>query len=137
MKELKEILNRSLIEDSSLSITVNCRIEKLNLKITDSRQMIVYGIGLDKQPGLTLNIEVNKNSKKGNRIMEVLNTNNLLTDFVVFEDKRSVIYLKDFGRKIDVITEAIQGLLDNFKKNNLGQPYQLTINRTDGNFRLD
>ncbi len=134
MTELKKILEKSLIDDSSMSITIDCNIPKLNLKITDSRQMIIYGIGLDRQQGFTLNIDIDKNSNKGKKLRETLNESNFLTDFKTFEDNRSMIYLKDFRQEIELLEKAIQDLLDKF---DIGKSYKLTSSRTDGNYTIE
>lgn len=137
MTELKEILEKSLIDDSCMSITVHCNIPKLTLRITDSRQMFIYGIGLDKQQGFTLAIDIDKNSSKGRKLREMLNENSFLTDFKTFEDKRSMIYLKDFRQEIELLDKTIHDLLSKFDNNNSGQSYQLTAIRTDGNYTIE
>jgi hypothetical protein len=137
MTEFKNILEKSLINDSCMSITIHCNIPKLTLRITDSRQMIIYGIGLDRQQGFTLNIGIDKNSTRGRKLRDTLNESNLLTDFKTFEDKRSMIYLKDFRQEIELLEKAVQDLLSKFDVGNLGQSYQLTANRTDGNCTIE
>lgn len=137
MIELKEMLEKSLSDDSSLSITIRCDIPKLTLRITDSRQMIIYGIGLDRQHGFTLNIDVDKNSNKGKKIREKLNGDNFLMDFKTFEDKRSMLYLKDFKQEMKLLEKTDNDLLNKFKNNNSEQSYQLTVNRTDGNYTIE
>lgn len=134
MTELKEILEKSLIDDSSMNITIHCNIPKLTLRITDSRQMYLYGIGLDRQQGFTLNIDIDKNSNKGKKLRETLNESNFLTDFKTFEDKRSMIYLKDFRQEIELLEKVIQDLLDKF---DIDKSYQLTASRTDGNYTIE
>jgi hypothetical protein len=136
MTELREILEKSLLDDSSLTITINSKIPKLTLGINDSRQMIYYGIGLDRQQGFTLNINIDKNSNEGEKVRETLSKSDFLTDFKTFEDKRSMTYLKDFGRQIGLIEQAIHDLLNKFD-NGSGQFYQLTVNRTDGNYAIE
>ncbi len=137
MIELKEMLEKSLSDDSSLSITIRCDIPKLTLRITDSRQMIIYGIGLDRQHGFTLNIDVDKNSNKGKKIREKLNGDNFLMDFKTFEDKRSMLYLKDFKQEMKLLEKTDNDLLNKFMNNNSEQSYQLTVNRTDGNYTIE
>lgn len=119
MIELKDILEKSLIDDSSLGITIHCNVPKLTLRITDSRQMIVYGIGLDKQQGFTLNVYIDKNSNKGKKIREKLSEGNFLIDFKIFEDKRSIIYLKDFKRETELIERTTNTLLSKLENNTL------------------
>ncbi|MGC4023242.1 MAG: hypothetical protein QM734_15510 [Cyclobacteriaceae bacterium] len=137
MTELKEILEKSLTDDSCMSITIHSNIPKLTLRITDSRQMYIYGIGLDKQQGFTLNIGIDKNSNKGKKLRETLNESNFLTDFKSFEDKRSMIYLKDFRKEIELLEKTIHDLLDKFDNGSSRQSYQLTANRTDGNYTIE
>ena len=96
--------------------------------------MFIYGIGLDRQQGFTLNIDIDKNSSKGKKLRETLNESNFLTDFKTFEDKRSMIYLKDFRQEIELLEKAIQDLLDKF---DIGKSYQLTASRTDGNYTVE
>jgi hypothetical protein len=132
MTELKEILEKSLLDDSSLTITINCNIPKLTLRINDSRQMLYYGLGLDRKHGFTLNINIDKNSNKGKRLSEALNESNFLTGFKMFEDKGSMIYLKDFKQEIELLEKTIHDLLNKFDNISLGQSYRLMVNRTDG-----
>src|SRR4051812_7778865 len=137
MTELREILEKSLIDDSCMSITIHSNIPKLTLRITDSRQMFIYGIGLDKQQGFTLNIYIDKNSNKGKKLRETLNEINFLADFKKFEDKRSMIYLKDFRQEIELLEKTIQNLRDKFDSDSSRKSYQLTANRTDGNYTIE
>ena len=137
MTGLIEILEKSLSDDSSLTIMINCKIPKLTLRITDSRQMIYYGIGLDRQQGFTLNIDIDKNSNKGKKLRETLTESNLLTDFKTFEDKRSIIYLKDFGQGMELLEKTIHDVLNELDNGSSTQSYQLTVNRTDGNYRIE
>jgi hypothetical protein len=136
MTELRETLEKSLLDDSSLAITINSKISKLTLRVNDSRQMIFYGIGLDRQQGFTLSIEIDKNSKEGKKLRETLNKSDFLTDFKIFESKRSMTYLKDFGQGIEFIEQAIHDLLNKLD-NHSGLFYYLTVNRTDGNHEID
>jgi hypothetical protein len=137
MTELKKVLEKSLIDDSCMSITIHCNIPKLTLRINDSRQMTMYGIGLDRQQGFTLSVDIDRNSNKGKKLREKLNEGNSMTDFKAFEGKRSILYLKDFKLEIDLIEETIHDLLRNFDVGNSGQTYHLTANRTDGNFTIE
>ncbi|NOS94600.1 MAG: hypothetical protein HOP30_22035 [Cyclobacteriaceae bacterium] len=137
MKELKKILEQSLVDDSCMSVTIHCNIPKLNLIINDSRQMLGYGIGLDRQQGFTLSIWIDKNSNKGKKLKELLNENNFLTEFKAFEAGRSVIYLKDFRREIELLERTIHHLLGKINKGSSGQFFELTATRTDGTFRLE
>src|SRR6478609_7258434 len=117
MTDLEKIFKENLTTHSSLSIRIHCHVPKLDLKITDSRQMIIYGIGLDRRQGFTLNIYIDKKTNKGKRITAALNKINFLVDFKVFEDKRSMIYLKDFKQEVELIIETVQKLLAIFKTN--------------------
>jgi hypothetical protein len=132
MTNLKEILEKSLLDDSCMSITIHCNIPKLTVRITDSRQMFIYGIGLDRQQGFTLNIDIDKNSNKGRKLRERLKENNFLTDFKTFEAKKSMIYLKDFRQEIELLEKTIHDILDKVDNSSSEQSYQLTVNRTDG-----
>lgn len=136
MSPLKEILEKSLIDDSCMSVTIHCNIPKFNLRITDSRQMILYGIGLDKQPGFTLNIDIDKNSNKGKKLREILHESNSLADFQEVEDKRSMIYLKDFQQQIDLLEKTVHLILGIVTKSTSEQFYEVTATRTDGNYTL-
>jgi hypothetical protein len=137
MTELREILEKSLIDDSCMSITIHCNIPKLTVRITDSRQMFIYGIGLDKQHGFTLNIDIDKNSNKGKKLRETLKESNILIDFKTFENSRSMIYLKDFRQEIELLERAIHDLLDKCDNNSSDQSYQLSVNRTDANHTIE
>lgn len=137
MTELREILENCLLNDSIMTITINCNIPKLTLRINDSRQMIFYGIGQDKQHGFTLNISIDKNSKIGKKLLEKLNDKCFLTDFIVFEDIKSMIYLKDFKQEVKCLESTINELLIKLNYNNSTQTYQLIANRTEGNYRLE
>jgi len=99
--------------------------------------MIYYGIGLDRQQGFTLNIDIDKNSNKGKKLRETLTESNLLTDFKTFEDKRSIIYLKDFGQGMELLEKTIHDVLNELDNGSSTQSYQLTVNRTDGNYRIE
>jgi hypothetical protein len=77
------------------------------------------------------------NSNKDKKLRETLSDGNILTNFKIFEDKRSMIYLKDFKQEIELLVKAIDDLLDKFDNSSSGQPYQLTINRTDGNYTTE
>ena len=136
MTKLREILEKSLLDDSSLTITINSKIPKLTLRINDTRQMIYFGIGLDRQQGFTLNIAIDKNSNKGKKLRETLNESDFLTDFKTLEDKRSMIYLKDFGQEIGLLEKTIHDLLNKLDSSS-GQFYQLTVNRTDRNYTIE
>jgi hypothetical protein len=137
MTELKEILEKSLIDASCMSVTIHCNVPKLTVRITDSRQMFIYGIGMDKQQGFTLNIGIDKNSNKGKKLKGKLEEGNFLTDFKTFEDKRSMIYLKDFRQEIELLEKAIHDILDKVDNSSSKQSYQLTANRTDGNYTIE
>ena len=120
-----------------MSVTIHCNVPKLTVRITDSRQMFIYGIGLGRQQGFTLNIGIDKNSNKGKQLREKLDQSNSLTDFKTFEDKRSMIYLKDFRQEIELLEKAIHDILDKVDNSSSGQSYQLTANRTDGNYTME
>jgi hypothetical protein len=137
MIELKETLQNSLIENSSLSVYIDCHVPKLTMRINDSRQMILYGIGLDKQHGFTLNVSIDKNSNMGKRISQLLNSKGMLNEFKVFEDKRSLIYVKDFGSKVTEISETIDKIFEELSSYNLGKPYEFTVNKMDTYHRLE
>ena len=137
MTELRAILDKSLLEDSSLMIMIDCNIPKLTLRINDSRQMIFYGIGLDKRQGFTLHIDIDRNSNKGKKLKEALTDNNFLSGFKSFEDKKSIVYLKDFRQEVGLLEKTIDNLLNTFDKSGSGQSYQLRVNRTDGNYRVE
>jgi hypothetical protein len=137
MTELKKILEKSLIDDSCMSITIHCNVPKLTVRITDSRQMFIYGIGLDKQQGFTLNINIDKKSNKGKKLREKLDEGNFLTDFKTFEDKRSTIYLKDFRQEIELLEKTIHNILNKIGNSSSAESYQLTANRTDGNHTIE
>ncbi len=137
MKELKEILEQSLVDNSCMSVIIHCNIPKLNLNINDSRQMYGYGIGLDRQQGFTLTVSIDKNSNKGKKLKELLNENNFLTDFKTVEDSRSVIYRKDFRQEIELLEKTIQHLLHKINKGGSEQFFELTATRTDGTFKIE
>ncbi|MBI3221221.1 MAG: hypothetical protein HYZ44_17055 [Bacteroidetes bacterium] len=137
MKELKEILEKSLVDDSSMSVIIHCNIPKLHLNINDSRQMLGYGIGLDRQQGFTLTVSIDKNSNKGKKIKELLNENNFLADFKPFEGRRSVIYCKDFRREIETLEKTIHHLIHKINKGSSEQFFELTATRTDGTFTIE
>lgn len=99
--------------------------------------MIIYGIGLDRQQGFTLNVDINKKSNKGNKLRKKMNESNSLADFKTFECKRSILYLKDFKQEIELLEKTIHDLLDKFSVGNSGHSYQLTANRTDGNYTVE
>jgi hypothetical protein len=99
--------------------------------------MICFGIGLDAQSGFTLNLSIDKNSNKGKKIIQTLNAINFLTDFKAFGNNRTVTYLKDFGQKTELIIQAVQDLLANFKNGNFEQPYQVTVHHSEENFRIE
>jgi hypothetical protein len=107
------------------------------MRINDSRQMILYGIGLDKQHGFTLNVSIDKNSNMGKRISQLLNSKGMLNEFKVFEDKRSLIYVKDFGSKVTEISETIDKIFEELSSYNLGKPYEFTVNKMDTYHRLE
>jgi hypothetical protein len=99
--------------------------------------MIYYGIGSDRRQGFTLNIDINENSKTGTRIKEKLDEMNFLAEFKSFKNKDSVLYLRDFGVDIGLIADKVDELLRNVDTRPTGQRYDLTLNRTDGNYRLE
>jgi hypothetical protein len=137
MKELKEILDKSLLDGSCLVITINCNISKLTVRIIDSRQMILYGMGLDERQGFTLNIGIDKNSNKGRKLREKLNESSFLADFKTFEDKRSMIYLKDFRQEIELLEKALYDLVRKLDNTSSQESYQLTVNRADRNYTIE
>lgn len=130
-------LKRKLLSGPIIGEAYNCNVPKLTLRITDSRQMFIYGIGLDKQQGFTLNIGIDKNSNKGKQLREKLDRCNSLPDFKTFEDKTSMIYFKDFRQEIELLEKAIHDILDKVDNTSSGQSYQLTANRTDGNYTME
>lgn len=92
--------------------------------------MIIYGIGKDQQPGFTLVISIDTNSKQGQDVENQLREP--LSDFLTFRDGRAVLHVKDYGTNMRTILSDLNAIITI-----MNGEWNFNISNTSGTFELN
>lgn len=120
MTELSKILFEAFGSNKSIVVTVDCHIQEVLMRIHDSRTMYLYGIARQDAMGFTLQVAVDIRTNKGKKVMSTLVGSGLLSEFVLVEQPKEMMCLKDFKQNVGQLEkclgEVLAGLL-NFRTN--------------------
>jgi|GEM_PF-4022126 len=111
MTALSKILHESLESDESIIVTVDCHIQKVLIRIHDSRTMYLHGIPRQDSMGFTLQVAIDIHTNKGKKVMSKLVGSGLLSEFALLERPRQLMYLKDFKQNVDQLENCIEEVL--------------------------